>query len=195
MAALDLLAAARTTPGSAEASDPTIDIFGVHLTGAAAWAAFGVSIVSIGQAVVSAIGWIRRKMIPLSLEAFAWDTITDPGSQAATQLRIDVYNNTDQEKRLIRLQAVYDPGWWKRRVPRWHLGSLTPPEMVEYDEDDLNLSFGGNQIYAVAIHGSSSHRPLVVIAGFSRKRVRTALAERRSLPIKAPGTDAAGSNT
>src|SRR5919108_5044455 len=110
MEVLDLLAAAPPTSESAEASKPSIEILGIHLTGAAAWAAFVVSLVSVAQAVFAAISWIRRKLIPISLEAWAWDATTDPGNRPATQLRIDVYNNTDQEKHLMRLQAVYDPG-------------------------------------------------------------------------------------
>jgi hypothetical protein len=192
MEVLDLLAAAPPTSESAEASKPSIEILGIHLTGAAAWAAFVVSLVSVAQAVFAAISWIRRKLIPISLEAWAWDATTDPGNRPATQLRIDVYNNTDQEKHLMRLQAVYDPGRWKRRVPGWHLRTLTQPETVDFRENDFKLSYGGNQIYAVAIHQSSGHRQLIVIAGFSRKRVRTATAERRSTPIKVPGTAATG---
>jgi hypothetical protein len=184
MAAFEAIAAAAT---SAEPAGPTIDILGVRLTGGAAWAAFAVSVISILRATVDLVTFARRKLVPLQLEIFAWDSTTDPGNEPATQLKIDIYNNGGEETRLMRLQTVYDPGWWKRRVPRWHRrNTLTPPRELTYDRDERDLSLGGNQFHAVAIHDSGQHPPLLVIAGLTRTRVRAALAQQRDAPIRTP---------
>lgn len=173
-----------------DASESTIEIFGIHLTGAEAFAA---SLVSLCQSAFACLGWIRAKLIPIQMEVFAWDSKTDPGNESATQLRIHVRNSTRQEQRLTRFEVRYDPGWWKRRRLRWHLEALAAPATDLSDNLPLLPAAGWSSFYPVAIHRKSEDlSPLIVIAGFSRKRVRAASAKKQSTPIRVPAAAAKG---
>lgn len=170
-----------------EPSEPRIELLGVELTGAAAWAAFLVSLISIGEALVALCRWVRDQLIPIRLEAFVWIPEVNTGQQEVAQLMANIYNGEKAVRDLNRLEVWYDPGWWKRRIPGWHLKEPpTKPTLQRSNEGMKNRPVGWSSVFVVAESPDKEHKPLIVIAGFKRKRVRARRARTLKTPIYVP---------
>jgi hypothetical protein len=175
---------------AAGAGSPTLDVLGIHLSGAAAWLALLASLASVVNAVVDIGRAIWRRSVPLQVEAYSWST-TGPGDAPASALRVFVRNNTGKPANLIRFDVVYDPGKDARRKRRWHLGSLSGPQEVQTTAHD-NLPTEWTALDAFAVHGDAKHAPLLVIAGFSRERVRAVAPIAAAAPIQSLDVASAG---
>ncbi len=177
------------TVAATEATEPRIELLGVELTGAAAWTAFAVSLISIAQALVALIRWIRDLLIPIRLEAFFSIFEAESETPELAQLKVSIYNGDENVRDLNRLEVWYDPGWWKRRVPGWHLKvPSSKPKLQPIDHAVKARPIGWSAVYPV-VESPDKDRSLIVVAGYSRKRVRATKVQKLGTPIYAPSGD------
>lgn len=180
------LAAAAPADTASDSGRDVIHVFGVDLTGAAAVIAFVAGVLGLAGTIWRALVSLRKSLRPIDLMALRWETnavARDGTKHLATNIAAFVHNKKDTAQRPI-VRVVEDPGWWRRRLPRWHR-RLEDAGEIQQDPPKLEIAADAwERVGLTVIHDGDRYPKVLVIARTTPRRVAAVAPAKSSAAIR-----------